>query len=58
MRNDREVIFSEASGTCGKSCYRDEMRKSTFCVCPRGWSPWTLRAYQAGPRTPSLSAST
>lgn len=22
------------------------MRKSTFCLCPRGWSPWTLRAYQ------------
>ena len=18
-----------------------------FCLCPRGWSPWTLRAYQA-----------
>ena len=23
------------------------MRASTFCLCPRGWSPWTLRAYQA-----------
>eukprot|EP00854_Cymbomonas_tetramitiformis_P003377 gene3377-4250_t len=20
---------------------------SIFCLCPRGWSPWTLRAYQA-----------
>eukprot|EP00976_Prorocentrum_cordatum_P021723 443671-Prorocentrum_minimum.AAC.1 len=23
------------------------MARSVFCLCPRGWSPWTLRAYQA-----------
>lgn len=46
VRGDPEVVFTEASGQCNKACYRDEMRKSTFCLCPRGWSPWTLRAYQ------------
>eukprot|EP00899_Mesostigma_viride_P024867 jgi/Mesvir1/5565/Mv15587-RA.1 len=43
----KDVIFTEPVPTCNRACYQDEMHRSTFCLCPRGWSPWTLRAYQA-----------
>lgn len=41
------IVYSEHSGECGRDCYRLGMRKSVFCLCTRGWSPWTLRAYQS-----------
>lgn len=31
----------------GGQCYRQEMTESKFCLNPLGWSPWTLRFYQA-----------
>ena len=40
------MVFKEPSGKCDKNCYFEDMHKSIFCLCPRGWSPWTLRAYQ------------
>jgi len=46
LRKEKDVVFSEPSPRCDKTCYYEDMRKSTFCLCPRGWSPWTLRAYQ------------
>eukprot|EP00898_Chlorokybus_atmophyticus_P000450 jgi/Chlat1/1405/Chrsp12S02053 len=46
-KNMTDVVFSEPSSKCNRDCYRDQMRRSTFCLCPRGWSPWTLRTYQA-----------
>jgi hypothetical protein len=30
-----------------RQCYRQEMTESKFCLNPLGWSPWTLRFYQA-----------
>ena len=47
FKNETDVVFSEATRDCNRDCYRDKMSRSTFCLCPRGWSPWTLRAYQA-----------
>ena len=41
-----DVVFSEFVRGCDHTCYTEEMRRSVFCLCPRGWSPWTLRAYQ------------
>jgi hypothetical protein len=47
FKKHKDVIFTEEISSCDRDCYRKELRKSTFCLCPRGWSPWTLRAYQA-----------
>ena len=47
FKDIKDVVFTEQQSSCDKTCYREEMRASTFCLCPRGWSPWTLRAYQA-----------
>jgi hypothetical protein len=47
FKDIKDVVFTEQHSSCDKVCYREEMRASTFCLCPRGWSPWTLRAYQA-----------
>jgi len=47
FKKHKDVIFTEEIPSCDRDCYRKELRKSTFCLCPRGWSPWTLRAYQA-----------
>ena len=47
FKDIKDVVFTEQHSSCDKTCYREEMRASTFCHCPRGWSPWTLRAYQA-----------
>lgn len=47
LRGVPDVVFTEETPACSRDCYRKEMRRSQFCLCPRGWSPWTLRAYQA-----------
>lgn len=47
FKKHKDVIFTEELSSCDRDCYRKELRRSTFCLCPRGWSPWTLRAYQA-----------
>ncbi|KAK3271896.1 hypothetical protein CYMTET_19782 [Cymbomonas tetramitiformis] len=47
FEGERDVIFSEVKPGCNHKCYAEQMRQSIFCLCPRGWSPWTLRAYQA-----------
>eukprot|EP00873_Tetraselmis_striata_P033273 jgi/Tetstr1/453537/TSEL_040505.t1 len=46
MKHDKDIVFTTPSPKCDKRCYYEDMRKSVFCLCPRGWSPWTLRAYQ------------
>mmetsp|Transcript_36753 Transcript_36753/g.87321 ORF Transcript_36753/g.87321 Transcript_36753/m.87321 type:complete len:263 (+) Transcript_36753:866-1654(+) len=46
LRGQKDVIFTSQSARCDRNCYFEDMRKSLFCLCPRGWSPWTLRAYQ------------
>ena len=48
LRGVPNVVFTEETPRCSRDCYRRELRRSQFCLCPRGWSPWTLRAYQAG----------
>ena len=47
FKKHKDVIFTEEIPSCDRDCYRKELTRSTFCLCPRGWSPWTLRAYQA-----------
>jgi hypothetical protein len=51
LRPHEDVVFAEQGSECNRQCYRDSMRKSVFCLCPRGWSPWTLRAYQVSPQS-------
>lgn len=46
-RGKEGIIFKEHSSDCNRDCYMRSMRRSVFCLCPRGWTPWTLRAYQA-----------
>jgi hypothetical protein len=38
---------ADAVACVGPQCYRQEMTESKFCLNPLGWSPWTLRFYQA-----------
>lgn len=47
LKGVTDVTFGEAEKSCDRACYRREMRRSVYCLCPRGWSPWTLRAYSA-----------
>ena len=47
LKGQEGVIFDEPVKDCDKDCYMQSMARSIFCLCPRGWSPWTLRAYQA-----------
>lgn len=47
MKSEKDIVFAEQTPDCNRKCYKRMMRRSTFCLCPRGWSPWTLRAYQA-----------
>lgn len=47
LKKEKDIIFAEQTPDCNRKCYKRMMRRSTFCLCPRGWSPWTLRAYQA-----------
>jgi hypothetical protein len=42
LRPHADVVFAEQGADCNRQCYRDSMRKAVFCLCPRGWSPWTL----------------
>lgn len=44
------VVFEEHSAGCDRDCYMRHLRRSTFCLCPRGWTPWTLRVYQVSPQ--------
>ena len=43
LRGPKDIVFDELFKDCDKDSY---MRSMIFCLCPRGWSPWTLRAYQ------------
>ncbi len=47
LKHEKDVVFGEQTSDCNRKCYKRMMRRSIFCLCPRGWSPWTLRAYQA-----------
>ena len=47
LKDEKDIVFKEQTPDCNRQCYKRMMRRSTFCLCPRGWSPWTLRAYQA-----------
>ena len=31
-----DVTFGEAEKACDRACYRREMRRSVYCLCPRG----------------------
>lgn len=42
-----DIIFKQASSDCDRECYHREMSRANFCLCPLGWTPWTLRFYQA-----------
>jgi hypothetical protein len=45
--NETDVIYGTKEAGCDRPCYHREMSESTFCLNPLGWSPWTLRFYQA-----------
>ena len=47
FKDEKDIVFKEQTPDCNRQCYKRMMRRSQFCLCPRGWSPWTLRAYQA-----------
>ncbi|GAQ87674.1 Exostosin family protein [Klebsormidium nitens] len=47
LQNETDIIFKQASSDCDRECYHREMSRANFCLCPLGWTPWTLRFYQA-----------
>ena len=47
LANETDVIYDTKHSTCDRKCYRREMSQSKFCLNPLGWTPWTLRFYQA-----------
>lgn len=47
FRNVTDIIYDTKHSTCDRKCYRKEMSQSKFCLNPLGWTPWTLRFYQA-----------
>ena len=47
LANESDVIYDTKHSTCDRKCYRREMSQSKFCLNPLGWTPWTLRFYQA-----------
>ena len=47
LANRSDVVYEGHSPACGRDCYMTGMRRAVFCLCPRGWTPWTLRTYQA-----------
>ena len=47
LANETDVIYDTKHSTCDTKCYRREMSQSKFCLNPLGWTPWTLRFYQA-----------
>ena len=42
-----DIIYDKRVKQCDRACYHDEMGNSKFCLNPLGWTPWTLRFYQA-----------
>jgi hypothetical protein len=42
-----DIIFKQQTSDCDRECYHREMSRANFCLCPLGWTPWTLRFYQA-----------
>ena len=47
LANEKDVIYDKKRKDCDRRCYRKEMAQSKFCLNPLGWTPWTLRFYQA-----------
>lgn len=47
FRNETDIIYDTKKKDCDRSCYIEEMAESKFCLNPLGWTPWTLRFYQA-----------
>mmetsp|Transcript_13242 Transcript_13242/g.31348 ORF Transcript_13242/g.31348 Transcript_13242/m.31348 type:complete len:288 (+) Transcript_13242:280-1143(+) len=47
FENETDIIYGNKEKGCDRPCYHREMSESTFCLNPLGWSPWTLRFYQA-----------
>ena len=45
--NASDVIYDTKVKDCDRDCYVREMTESVFCLNPLGWTPWTLRFYQA-----------
>ena len=45
--NASDVIYDTKKKDCDRDCYVREMTESVFCLNPLGWTPWTLRFYQA-----------
>jgi len=45
--NVSDVIYDTKKKDCNRDCYVQEMAESVFCLNPLGWTPWTLRFYQA-----------
>jgi len=45
--NVSDVIYDTKKQDCNRDCYVQEMAESVFCMNPLGWTPWTLRFYQA-----------
>mmetsp|Transcript_34242 Transcript_34242/g.97074 ORF Transcript_34242/g.97074 Transcript_34242/m.97074 type:complete len:414 (+) Transcript_34242:3020-4261(+) len=47
FENETDIIYGTKEKGCDRPCYHREMTQATFCLNPLGWSPWTLRFYQA-----------
>ncbi|CAL6334967.1 unnamed protein product [Bathycoccus prasinos] len=47
FQNATDVIYDTKIKDCDRDCYVREMTESVFCLNPLGWTPWTLRFYQA-----------
>ncbi|XRB16445.1 glycosyltransferase family 47 protein [Pseudoscourfieldia marina] len=47
LLNASDIIYDTKHSTCDRQCYHNEMAESVFCLNPLGWTPWTLRFYQA-----------
>jgi hypothetical protein len=45
--NRTDIIYDKKQKECDRKCYHEEMSQSVFCLNPLGWTPWTLRFYQA-----------
>jgi len=45
--NVTDIIYNTKKKDCDRRCYHEEMANSVFCLNPLGWTPWTLRFYQA-----------
>ena len=45
--NETDIIYNTKQKDCDRKCYRAEMAESVYCLNPLGWTPWTLRFYQA-----------